>query len=605
LNDLLFLHKIYTVKQLFFISLLFFSTYSFAQLEIELTSYTLPVYPSDGDTLSVCRDSMIIFKAYVTKDGAQVTGAEYFWDFDDNNKPFGTDLDSVTNVYDEGGGYRVKLFVQKDADKWFSILPVKVAMQANYSKTKLNIPEEQSGICKGSTAEINGVAYPVLWKDEPQYTLFEDPYAFFEYNDEYSAVLTFDEFGLDSVYKSGAIDSVGLNILHADMGDLEIKLSCENGNSVILKNFDATNHALLGDTLTNLSYTYYWSELSGIQTMNSITTEQIISSNAYLPDESFDNLIGCPLNGNWTLEITDNQELDSGYVYQWSIVFDEDILPPVWSFKDTLLTFKEINSIIYGTYWTGINVGGSQVYKLSDTIIVNSSGSPDIYGPNKYSLFVINNWGCPQDTFIILNVEEPSFTSDPQGGVAKLTVQFENTTTWASDLFWELGDRTEVSDSISFIHEYQEKGSYEVILYATDNQGCIDTDTLTIEVSVEPSKLSNIPNMFSPNDDGINDRYYFTEDKLAGMDEFIISIYNRWGEKVFEETNMQQMIDEGWDGRNFLGLRLSPGVYYYVIKAIGKDDVIYKHVKNPDKVSTNQNEVIISAETRGTIHLFR
>jgi len=584
------------VKNLYIIILLLIPFVSFSQYELRITNNITPIYPTiDGDTLSTCRDSMIIFEAVVTNNIDTIKNAIFSWDFDNGIIPPEINKDSVTRIYEEGGGYRVKLKVTKDADEWFTILPIKIAMEPNYSKTKVDLPEEQDGICLGSTAPLIGKAYPEIWKDEPIYEIIGEPYNFFEFNNNFNSQLTFDEFSLDANFLSGNIDSIGLKIIHADMGDLQIKLSCEKGNSIILKDFDVTNHLLLGDTANNKPYQYYWSA-SASETVNSITTaiDNIIPTSAYLPNQSFDNLIGCKLNGKWTIEINDNQELDSGFVYSWNIIFQEDVLPNIWTFKDTLVNYKEINDVIYGTYWSGTNAGASHAIKIGDTISASTNVRPKVYDNNRYDFHVINNWGCPQDTFAMLMVEKISFTATPESGEAKLEVILENTTTWANEKDWDFGDKSPtilVIDTDTISHKYLEKGDYKVILIVTDNSVCSDTDTITINVTVEPSKLNNIPNMFSPDGDGTNDIYKFSKESLKGMKEFELNIYNRWGQKVYETNEMEEAINTGWDGKNLIGLRCSPGIYFYVIKAKGKD-------QDPKNKDDKYNE-------RGTIHLFR
>jgi len=573
---------------------------SFSQYELRITNNISPIYPIiDGDTLSTCRDSMIIFEAVVTNNIDTIQDAIFSWDFDNGILPPELNRDSVTRIYEEGGGYRVKLKVTKDANEWFTILPIRIAMEPNYSKTKVNLPEEQNGICLGSTAPVIGKAFPEIWEDKPIYEVIEEPYDYFEFDDNYSSNIPLDEFLLDTEFESGNIDSIGLNIIHANMGDLQVILSCENGNSVILKDFAPTNHLLLGDTSTNEAYKYYWSS-SASTTINSITTaaDNIIPSSAYLPNQSFDNLIGCKLNGNWTIEINDNQEVDSGFVYSWNIIFQEDVLPDVWTFKDTLVNYKEINDILYGTYWSGTNAGASSIIKIGDTISASTNVQPEIYDNNEYKFHVVNNWGCPQDTFAMVMVEKASFTATPENGEAKLEVVLENTTTWASEKDWNFGDKSPtilIIDSDTISHKYLEKGEYDAILIVTDDTGCFDTDTITISATVEPYTLDNIPNMFSPNGDNINDIYIFSEDNLKGIKKFDLNIYNRWGQKVYETNDIEEAINKGWDGKNLIGLRCSPGIYFYVIKAKPKDIDLKFGEESKDDID----------EQRGTIHLFR
>ncbi len=580
------------MKKISLIILLLIPFALFSQLDISITTNFLPLYPSDGDTLSICRENdTIIFKATVTNAGVPVIGAEYLWDFD-NGISTGIDKDSVTRFYEEGGGYRVKLKVVKGANTGFAIIPVKVAVKPDYSKSKLDIPDEHVGICMGSSARIIGKAVPVLWEDKPIYEIKETPEKLLDNNTPYVDSLIFDEFEVGATYISGNIDSIGLKIIHADMGDLQITLSCEN-SSVVLKNYDASNHALFGDTLSNTPFMYYWS-MSASETMNSII-EDSIPEKAYLPEGNFDILSGCPLNGKWQLEIADNQDVDSGFVSSWNIVFEEDVLPPIWRFKDTLVSQIDVPNDLY-TFWEGKEAVTGSINKIGDTIAANATVIPDRYGfDNFYYFHVINNWSCPQDTFIKVNVEEPSFTANPETGEAKLDVNFLNTTSWATEREWTFGDKTPpvlITDSDTISHEYVVKGDYKAILIATNALGCSDTDTITILVKVEPTELKNVPNVFTPfPKDGINDTYHFKKDDLKGMEEFHLTIYNRWGEKVYQTDSLEEAIDPGWDGKTPLGGKCKPGVYYYVIKALGKDGEEYKGKT--------------TEEAKGTIRLFR
>ena len=51
-------------------------------------------------------------------------------------------------------------------------------------------------------------------------------------------------------------------------------------------------------------------------------------TNYYHPDQSFANLVGCPLNGEWYIEVIDGVSQDNGYIFEWELVLDPDLLPP-------------------------------------------------------------------------------------------------------------------------------------------------------------------------------------------------------------------------------------------------------------------------------------
>ena len=98
-------------------------------------------------------------------------------------------------------------------------------------------------------------------------------------------------------------------------------------------------------------------------------------------------------------------------------------------------------------------------------------------------------------------------------------------------------------------------------LIATDENGCQVEDLVTIFVNRE--RQVYIPNGFSPNDDGQNDRFSI----YSGPDVVEIQslrVFDRWGEMVYEVTNtMANDEPNGWDG-TFRGQDLNSGVYIYV-----------------------------------------
>ncbi|MCD6366074.1 MAG: gliding motility-associated C-terminal domain-containing protein [Bacteroidales bacterium] len=105
----------------------------------------------------------------------------------------------------------------------------------------------------------------------------------------------------------------------------------------------------------------------------------------------------------------------------------------------------------------------------------------------------------------------------------------------------------------------QETTTYLVTIY--DENGCANTDTITIFVMDydcgEP--YIYVPNAFTPNGDGNNDILYV----YGGMiDHFYFAIFDRWGELIFETTD----IHKGWDG-TYKGKLLDPAVFVYHLEA--------------------------------------
>jgi gliding motility-associated-like protein len=99
------------------------------------------------------------------------------------------------------------------------------------------------------------------------------------------------------------------------------------------------------------------------------------------------------------------------------------------------------------------------------------------------------------------------------------------------------------------------------VVTVTDSNNCIVSDSVRIYASTEDCFPPHIyvPNIFSPNGDGNNDILYAYG---HGIETLSLIIYNRWGEKVFETTD----ILIGWDG-TYNGNKLDPAVFVYYLKA--------------------------------------
>ena len=124
---------------------------------------------------------------------------------------------------------------------------------------------------------------------------------------------------------------------------------------------------------------------------------------------------------------------------------------------------------------------------------------------------------------------------------------------------WNFGDNSSGSNLQNPVHTFPGSGTYTVTEIAYNQFGC--PDTFQITVYVDEGIL--IPNVFSPDGNGVNDVWYIPN---SGMKEFHVEIFDRWGAKVFETT-----ADEiRWDGRSTAGIPLTDGTYYFTLHAILK-----------------------------------
>ena len=112
--------------------------------------------------------------------------------------------------------------------------------------------------------------------------------------------------------------------------------------------------------------------------------------------------------------------------------------------------------------------------------------------------------------------------------------------------------------------EFMESGTTNVSLYVSYGGDEEPELISTIRISISTSVLE-MPNAFSPNGDGVND-IYKAKDTHKSIVEFKAYIFNRWGQKLYEWSD----INSGWDG-TYHGSPVKDGVYYVLVKAKGAD----------------------------------
>ena len=95
--------------------------------------------------------------------------------------------------------------------------------------------------------------------------------------------------------------------------------------------------------------------------------------------------------------------------------------------------------------------------------------------------------------------------------------------------------------------------------------GCTSKDTVTIQMYCDNSEVF-IPNTFTPNGDGVNDRFFVSGKGITLI--LNMKVYNRWGQLLFEAHNINPNDPgAGWDG-TYKGVVLEPDVFVYLVDAI-------------------------------------
>lgn len=133
-------------------------------------------------------------------------------------------------------------------------------------------------------------------------------------------------------------------------------------------------------------------------------------------------------------------------------------------------------------------------------------------------------------------------------------ISFTDQTNGATQWSWSFGDGSN-SNSQNPLHTYPGAGIYTVTLIVTNASGCSNTAIEIIEIMDEII----IPNVITPNGDGINDLFTI---KTKGLKNYELTILNRWGTKVFVSTS----VNDHWDGK-LNGNPVPSGVYFYILNA--------------------------------------
>ena len=172
--------------------------------------------------------------------------------------------------------------------------------------------------------------------------------------------------------------------------------------------------------------------------------------------------------------------------------------------------------------------------------------------------------GCETDTtfselITLLPSPEAGFTFLPrEPNNLQPTVTFTDQSSGAISWDWQFGPLARSRDQ-NPIFTFPDTGRVEISQIVTHPSGCRDTSIQFIDIT--PVVKYFLPNAFTPNADSVNDTFRGIG-ILEGAENFEMSIWNRWGEMVFQTGDP----DEGWNGRKFNTEQDSPaGVYLVVV----------------------------------------
>ena len=212
-----------------------------------------------------------------------------------------------------------------------------------------------------------------------------------------------------------------------------------------------------------------------------------------------------------------------------------------------------------------------------------SSATADGLMPGSYDVVVRDAEGCT----LLQRVEliEPDLLQVDIGPDIELLVgddqeivaQISPASAVISDVTWSgvtsIDCLTEDCESIRL----RPQGSGVLLVEVTDERGCTAVDRLVVTVDV--SRDIFVPNVFSPNSDGVNDLLSVYAQRNAER-VLLFKVFDRWGNMVYDARDFRpNASDIGWDG-TYKGEELNPGVFTYIVEVAFLDGLVKQESGN-------------------------
>ncbi|MBP1645611.1 MAG: iron-regulated protein FrpC [Bacteroidetes bacterium] len=323
-----------------------------------------------------------------------------------------------------------------------------------------------------------------------------------------------------TIRSSNDILSVCLNIEHSFVGDLSMELVCPNGSSTVLKHFTYSGGAYLGqafdhssgcdpnnpENAAGIGWNYCFSNhllngqrgvINGTGMGSPIDSTHIDIQSGYFQTpvqnatsmasgwetvdlNGFSNLIGCPINGDWTIRICDYWGIDNGYLFSWNIEFAEN----------SSIDYQNTTTI------SNVTMSGAYVSSQSDSLFTITSPlriDPNI--SNIYTINIVDNIGCAWDTSLYLNlVQTPIVT------LGNDTTIFEPITIFSPTSFeyyhtylWQPTQQTSSSITTPDILECDSTINYSLQVFNRNPLiTCIGYDDINITINPTPTIPINL-----------------------------------------------------------------------------------------------------------------
>lgn len=265
------------------------------------------------------------------------------------------------------------------------------------------------------------------------------------------------------------------------------------------------------------------------------------------------------VGGNFAVTVTD----ENGCNGEAAVLVNATGLPQpeILGVTDGICAGESVELLAAGNgEFSWIDTDGS-LDALSPDVAVASPDQPVTYG-----LAVTNS--CFSDTvFVELQLFDPPVIDAGSDVVIKEDEEVRLEATGATSYEWSNAQFLSCVACSSPLATPDSTTTF--VATGTDANGCQGVDSVTVAVLTGDVKLVDPVNAFTPNNDGVND--FFVIKEIEQFSDHKLTIFNRWGDTVFESLDYQN----DWDG-TYNGELLPAGTYLYVlvINVAGTKEVI-------------------------------
>ncbi len=344
---------------------------------------------------------------------------DYIWDWGDGEVDT-TAVPTANHDFNAGAGeYPVNLYVVDDNGCINSNLET-INVQVG-TEPDLSFISGDTSLCLGESACLEAFPelMPTTWTELPSSNLGGATYLPDDVGSCFESTLDFNLFTPGQTLNNvNNLLDICVSMEHSFMGDLVATIICPNGQSVILHQ-QGGGGTFLGDPVDvddslqpGNCWQYCWSPTAtnGTWVDNAdfgptpnVVVAPIEGQNSLAPGtyeslNPLNGLVGCPLNGTWTLEFCDLWGSDDGFICDWSLSFDPSIYPPLTTFTPIIGTNADSSA------WSAN--GPANTFITSSTADLNEiCVTPTQVGTFGYDYTVTDNHGCTYDTTIFVSVD--------------------------------------------------------------------------------------------------------------------------------------------------------------------------------------------------------